>query len=78
MSFAVDGGLEVLDFCGEALLEVSLDRGGRSGGASSKCHKFVPRAQTSSQELPPTLIPCVLQSQAISHARNVTPSTKDA
>lgn len=57
---------------------MSLNPGGRGGGASSKCHRFFPIAQTSSQELPPTFIPCVLQSQAMSHARKVIPSMKDA
>ena len=78
MSFAVGMGSEVLGFCEEFLLEVSLVTAGRGGGASSKCHRFFPMAQTSSQELPPTFIPCVLQSQAMSHARKVMPSTKDA
>lgn len=67
-----------MGFCGEPLLEISLGTGERGGGASSKCHKFFPIAQTPSQELPPTFIPCVLQSHAMSHARKVTPSTKDA
>lgn len=65
-------------FWGEILLEISLKPRGRDGGASSKCHRFFPIAQTSSQELPPTFIPCVLQSQAMSHARKVIPSMKDA
>ena len=69
---------ETVGFCGELLIESSFGMGDRGGGASSKCHKFFPRAQTSSQELPPMFIPCVLQSQAMSHARKVTPSTKDA
>ena len=69
---------EFVAFWGEILLEISFDPGGRDGGASSKCHRFFPIAQTSSQELPPTFIPCVLQSQAMSHARKVIPSMKDA
>jgi len=67
------GGLD-----GVLLLDISLDIGGRGGGASSKSHKFFPIAQTSSQEFPPTSRPCVLHSHAMSHARNVMPSTKDA
>ena len=69
---------EVVGFCGEPLLKISLGTEGRGGGASSKYHKFLPKAQTSSQELPPTFIPCVSQSHAMSHARKVMPSTKDA
>lgn len=67
-----------MGFCGELLVEISFGTGERGGGASNKCHKFFPIAQTSSQEPPPMLIPCVLQSQAMSHARKVTPSTNDA
>ena len=64
--------------CGEILFETSLGIEERGGGASSKCQRFFPIAQMSSQELPPTFIPWVLQSQAMSHARKVMPSTKDA
>ncbi len=78
MSSVVSRGFGVLDFCAEILLEVSFGTGGRDGGARSRCHRFFPMAQTSSQEVPPTFIPCVLQSQAMSHARKVIPSTKDA
>ena len=67
-----------MDLCEEFLFEVSLDIEERGGGASSKCQRFFPMAQISSQELPPTFIPWVLQSQAMSHARKVMPSTKDA
>ena len=78
ISLAVGTGFAVLGFCGEFLLEVSLDTDGRGGGPSNKLHRFFPIAQTSSQELPPMFIPWVLQSQAMSHARKVIPSTKDA
>lgn len=78
ISLAVGKGFAVLGFWGELLLGVSFDTEGRGGGASSKFHRFFPIAQTSSQELPPMFIPCVLQSQAMSHARKVIPSTKDA
>lgn len=74
----VFGAREFVAFWGEILLGMSLEPGGRGGEASSRCHTFFPIAQTSSQELPPTFIPCVLQSQAISHARRVIPSMKDA
>ena len=67
-----------MDLCGEFLFEFSLGIEERGGGPSSKCQRFFPIAQISSQELPPTFIPWVLQSQAISHARKVMPSTKDA
>ena len=76
--FEVLGMREGVGFCGELWLERSLGTGGRGGWTSSKCQRFFPIAQTSSQELPPTFIPWVLQSQAISHARKVIPSTKDA
>ena len=76
--FGVVGVREPVGFGGELGPEMSLGTGVRGGGARSKCHRFWPIAQTSSQELPPTFIPCVLQSQAMSHARKVTPSTKDA
>ena len=78
MLFEVLGMWGIEGFCGESLLEISLGTGGRGGGASNRCHKFLPIAHTSSQELPPMFIPCVLQSQAMSHARKVMPSTKDA
>ena len=67
-----------MDLSGEFLFEFSLGIGERGRGASSKCQRFFPMAQISSQELPPTFIPWVLQSQAMSHARKVMPSTKDA
>lgn len=69
---------ELGGFCGGLLLDISFDSGERRGGASNKCHKFFPMAQTSSQAPPPILMPCVLQSQAMSQARKVMPSTKDA
>lgn len=45
-------------------------------GAIRSCQRFLPIAQTSSQEEPPMFMPCVLHNQAISHANNVIPSTK--
>lgn len=76
--FEVLGMRGLVGIFGKLLLETSLGTGGRGGGPSIKCHRFFPIAQTSSQELPPTFIPCVLQSQAMSQARKVIPSTKDA
>jgi len=54
--------------------------GGRGTGdaAARSCQRFRPIAQTSSHELSPTLSPCVLQIQAMSHARSVIPSTNKA
>ena len=78
MSVTIGKGFEVLGFCETFWPEIPLGSEGRCGGASSKCQRFFPIAQTSSQELPPTFIPWVLQSQAMSQARKVMPSMKDA
>ena len=47
-------------------------------GAMRSCQRFLPIAQTSSQEEPPISIPCVLHTQAISHASKVIPSMNNA
>ncbi len=54
--------------------------GGHDTGdaAARSCQRFRPIAQTSSHQLSPTLSPCVLQIQAMSHARSVIPSTNKA
>ena len=47
-----------------------------AGGDTSKSHVFRPIAQMSSQDLEQMSSPCVMHTQAMSHARRVMASTK--
>jgi hypothetical protein len=82
MSAVVASSLrDVMDgVAAEPWWETSREIGGRGTGdaAARSCQRFRPIAQTSSHELSPTLSPCVLQIQAMSHAISVIPSTNKA